>query len=64
MTKNGQRLGGTAEFYQNYEALYTIFQIVTGDEWHVLMADCSVQWPECTLNFDEENVPGWTAWKV
>jgi len=56
-------LGRTAEFYHAGWSLLTIFQIVTGDEWHVMMSDCTVQWPSCTEAFDEEHVPGWTAWK-
>lgn len=63
LTKYGWRLGKTAEFYDYGWSLFTIYQIVTGDEWHMMMDDCSVQYPSCTLNFDEENVPGWTAWK-
>ena len=63
MTKFGFRIGGTAGFYDYPHALYTIYQIVTGDEWMTMMSDCSVQWPECTRSFDEENVPGWNAWQ-
>ena len=63
MWQYGNRLGKTAEFYSLAGSLLTIYQIVTGDEWHVMLTDCEVQWPECTEAFDEEHVPGWTAWK-
>jgi len=63
MTKYGYRLGGTAGFYDYPHAIYTIYQVVTGDEWHVMMTDCSVEWPECTPSFDEKFIPGWNAWK-
>jgi hypothetical protein len=63
MTKHGNRTGATAGFYNYPQALYTIYQIVSGDEWHDIMSDHSVQWPECTRSFDEENIPGWNAWR-
>ena len=63
MWQYGNRLGRAAEFYSPGLSLLTIYQIVTGDEWHVMLTDCKVQWPECTEAFDEEHVPGWTAWK-
>jgi hypothetical protein len=63
LTKNGWRTGKTADFSDLKWTLYTMYQIVTGDDWHVMMSDHSVQWPECTLAFNEENVIGWTAWK-
>ena len=63
MTKYGNRTGETAGFYNYPQALYTMYQIVSGDEWHDIMSDHSVQWPECTRSFDEENIPGWNAWR-
>ena len=63
MTKNGMRIGPTGGFWTYYEALYTIYQIVSGDEWHDMMSDCSVMPPDCTVSFDEENIPGWNAWR-
>ena len=63
MTKNGWRIGATGGFYTYSYALYTIYQIVSGDEWHDMMSDCSVMPPDCTVSFDEENIPGWNAWR-
>jgi hypothetical protein len=63
MVKYGERLGLTAHFYGFGPALGTIYQIVCGDAWELLMSDCSVEWPKCTMAFNEQNVPGWTAWK-
>ena len=63
LVKPGQRLGETGGFRNFPYALLTIYQIVTGDEWHLMMADHDVEWPSCTLTFNEETVPGWTAWK-
>jgi voltage-dependent calcium channel L type alpha-1F len=63
LVKYGERLGNTAQFYTYGSALWTIFQIVGGDAWELMMSDCSVEWPRCTLAFNEENVNGWTAWK-
>ena len=63
MVKNGERLGETAQFYTFGWSLFTMYQIVTGEAWDVMLSDCSVEWPKCTLAFNEQNVPGWTAWK-
>ena len=63
MVKPGLRAGATASFYSFENSMLTIFQVVTGDEWHILMHDHKVQYPSCTEVFNEETVPGWTAWK-
>ena len=55
-TKNGFRLGPTANFQNFPSGIKTIWQIVTGDEWMILLADCGVQAPYCTME-----VPG-KAW--
>jgi len=53
-TKFGSRLGPTANF-QNYpSSLVAVYQMVTGDEWMMLMNDCAVVWPECTPIFSEQ----------
>ncbi len=63
LVRYGERLGDTANFYSFGRSLFTIYQIVTGDAWELLLSDSSVEWPRCTKSFDEKNVPGWTAWK-
>ena len=60
-TRYGQRLGPSANFENYPYALLTIFHIVTGDEWHVLMKDLSVQPPFCDLIFNEESVTGYSG---
>jgi hypothetical protein len=63
LVKYGERLGNTAHFYSFGWSVFTIYQIVTGDAWELLLSDSSVEWPRCTRMFNEENVPGWTAWR-
>ena len=63
VVRPGLRFGGTADFYTYETSLLTIFQVVTGDEWHILMYDHAIEYPKCTPTFNEETVPGWTAWK-
>ena len=58
-TKFGVRLGATANFNDYIEAFRTIWQIVTGDEWQVLMKDLSVMPPFCTMRFTSELVSGY-----
>jgi len=60
-TKFGLRLGSTANFRVYTEAFVTIFHIVTGDEWHVLMIDLSVQEPYCNTIFTKNAVPGYNG---
>jgi hypothetical protein len=50
-TKYGNRLGNTANFKWYPSSLLTVYQMVTGDEWMILMNDCGVAWPECTPVF-------------
>lgn len=47
----GIRLGPTANFRDFITAIYTNFQIITGDEWMDIMMDCSVGIPSCTEKF-------------
>eukprot|EP00961_Rhodomonas_salina_P276351 3733253-Rhodomonas_salina.2 len=53
-TKYGSRLGLTANFETWANAMTTIYQMVTGDEWMLLMEDCSVMPPSCTHRFQKE----------
>ena len=57
-TRAGQRIGKTASFSNFWWGVLTIWQIVTGDEWHVIMVDLQVQPPECDLMFTKETVYG------
>jgi voltage-gated sodium channel len=59
VTKNGWRIGPTANFYDYPAAMYTIFQIITGDEWQDMMGDLLVVAPACTEKFTPEFVYGW-----
>ncbi len=47
-TKPGLRMGPTANFYNFTAAIQAIWSIVCGDQWMVLLADCSVEAPSCT----------------
>lgn len=51
-TKYGLRLGPTANFNSWTSSIITAYQIVTGDEWMMIMDDCSVVPPMCTPIFD------------
>jgi hypothetical protein len=53
--KFGKRLGPTANFQSYPTALATVYQMVTGDEWMVLMEDSNVKWPECTPIFSNQH---------
>ena len=53
-TKFGKRLGPTANFQDYPTSLVAVYQMVTGDEWMVLMNDCAVVWPECTPTFSKQ----------
>lgn len=46
-TKYGVRFGPTANFGNYGVAMMTILQLVTGDEWHIMLEDLSVQEPHC-----------------
>ncbi len=50
-TKFGWRYGHTANFQEFGPALLTIFQIITGDEWMILLVDLSVEPPFCERTF-------------
>ena len=50
-TRFGARLGPTAAFSSYIRSLVLVYQIITGDEWNILMVDCSVQPPACTEKF-------------
>lgn len=50
-TKFGDRLSTQANFRSYPWAMMTLFQIMFGEEWHVLMDDCLVQPPYCTKRF-------------
>jgi hypothetical protein len=65
--KSGLRLEGgkrrsdslrrTASFETFPNSLSTLYQILIGDEWHQLMDDASVQYPECTRVFAKSSDP-------
>ena len=59
LTRNGARLGPTASFQDFTNALFLIWQIITGDEWMIIMQDISVVEPSCTLLFDPEIEPSY-----
>lgn len=56
-TKEGVRLGSPLakfpadppNFHSYAESMYTLFRMIQGDEWHLLMYDATVQPPFCTL---------------
>ena len=58
-TRFGQRLGPTASYDGYEQAFFLIWQLVTGDEWMILMQDLSVQPPFCTLRFKKEFEPSY-----
>ena len=47
----------TASFDTFGDSVSTLFQIVIGDEWMMLMDDNAVQYPECTPVFQKSNDP-------
>lgn len=58
-TRYGRRLGPTANFESWQNAMYTVYQMVTGDEWMDIMYDCMVSAPWCTPVFKKsENYDG------
>lgn len=46
--KMGKRMGTQANFQRFGSAFMTLFQVLFGDEWHLLMEDCSLRPPYCT----------------
>jgi hypothetical protein len=60
-TKRGYRMGPTANFDNWNNAIMTIAQIITGDEWMDILYDCSVEYPACTRQFNKDHVYGWTG---
>jgi hypothetical protein len=58
-TKYGYRLGPTANFDDWSNALATIVQIITGDEWYDIYWDCNTGPPACTVQFSSRYVYGW-----
>jgi len=50
-TRWGARLGPQANFETYWRAFLTLFQILFGDEWHQLMEDTQVEWPNCDKFF-------------
>lgn len=50
-TKMGQRLGRQANFEYFKNSFHTLFLMLNGEEWHILMEDCSLQYPHCTPKF-------------
>ncbi len=60
-TKHGFRMGPTANFDTWSNAMMTIAQIITGDEWMDILYDCSVEYPSCTRQFSRDHVHGWTG---
>mmetsp|Transcript_28355 Transcript_28355/g.59219 ORF Transcript_28355/g.59219 Transcript_28355/m.59219 type:complete len:1163 (-) Transcript_28355:45-3533(-) len=61
ITKYGGRIGGTANFEYFPDAMYTIYQMVIGDEWMTIMDDASIQWPACTERFDSTYLYNYTG---
>ena len=57
LTRSGMRLGPTASFRYFPDAFFLIWQLVTGDEWMIIMKDVSVVEPFCTAIFTPENHP-------
>ena len=50
--KRGAVLGSVASFDDFNSAILTLFQIISGDNWILLMRDCSVHPPYCVPGFD------------
>lgn len=59
VTKYGWRLGPTANYYSYSSSMFTIFQIITGDDWHEMQGDLQVIAPACTQQFNADYVYGW-----
>ena len=57
LTRSGMRLGPTASFRHFDTAFFLIWQLITGDEWMIIMKDVSVVEPFCTAIFTSENHP-------
>lgn len=55
--KYGYRLGPTLNFKDFGSAITACYQLITGDEWMDVMADCAVQPPFCTPRFSREADP-------
>ncbi len=58
-TRFGQRLGPTAALDDFGSAFLLIWQIITGDEWMIIMKDLSVRPPFCTAVFTTKYEPGY-----
>ena len=56
-TRFGVRLGPTGKFRGYLSSILLIWQIITGDEWMILMKDCAVRPPYCTQQFTIEFEP-------
>lgn len=52
--KYGFRIGPNLNFKTYYDALRTVYQIVTGEPWPILMEDSHVTWPSCTPIFSSK----------
>ena len=58
-TRYGQRLGPTASFDSYLNSILLVWQLVTGDEWMILLQDLSVQPPFCSPKFSAELEPSY-----
>ena len=64
-TKYGLRLGPTAKFDSWPRAMATIYQMVIGDDWMMIMDDCAVRPPLCYETFSVQDVgPEWSIHPV
>jgi len=55
--KFGVRHGSQVKFSTFQDALRSIFQIMFGDEWHLIQDDCMIQEPACTPNIYDPDDP-------
>ncbi len=51
-TRFQDKLGPAANFRDFAQAMRVIYQVLVGEEWMDLMADCSIEPPLCTPQFD------------
>ena len=58
LVKYQSRVGVQVNFATFPSALRSIFQLMFGDEWHLIQDDCIIQEPSCTPNiYDDPNSP-------
>ncbi|OQR84275.1 Voltage-gated Ion Channel (VIC) Superfamily [Achlya hypogyna] len=62
-TKYGPQLNQTQNFESFGNALLTLFALIAGGEWHLLMTDCMVEGAECaTIGSDTDCGQYYAAW--